>query len=421
MNISPGASERNAPERNAPEPSAPEPHAPGRNATARSATGRNHTEDVHRHNLSTLLTAVHRSGGLPRARLTELSGLNRSTVASLVAELVEAHLVIEAEPDVRERAGRPSRYVRPSPDPVAIAVNPEVDAITLGVVGLGGKVVHRVRRPVAVPTAEVAVAAIAAMIGELGRGGQLAGHRVVGIGAAIPGLVRRADGVVRLAPHLDWVDAPFARLLREATGLPVRAANDASLGASAERLFGAGVDASDLVYLNGGASGIGGGVIVAGNPLGGAAGYAGELGHTLVNSAGRACHCGATGCLETEVSQAALLTMLGETEAGRLSAALAASTEPAVAAEVARQLDFLGVALRNIVNVFNPSRIVLGGFLGLLQHADPAGLAARVGDAALRAPFESATIMRAALGDEVLMIGAAELAFESLLADPGAT
>lgn len=379
------------------------------------ATGRNHTEDVHRHNLSMLLTAVHRSGGVPRARLTELSGLNRSTVAALVAELVEARLVVEAEPDVRERAGRPSRYVRPSAYPVALAVNPEVDAITLGVVGLGGKVIQKVRRPsVDGSTAPDVVAAIAAMIGEL----DLGAYRVVGVGAAIPGLVRRVDGVVRLAPHLGWVDVPFTRLLQDATGLTVHAANDASLGASAERLFGAGVDASDLVYLNGGASGIGGGVVVAGSPLAGVAGYAGELGHTLVNSAGVACHCGAIGCLETEVSQAALLRLLGVADSGDLQAALVASTSAEAGAEIARQLDFLAVALRNIVNVFNPARIVLGGFLGILHDADPGRLMGSVGSAALRAPFETVRIMRAALGADVLMIGAAELAFGPVLADP---
>ncbi|HEY9499624.1 MAG TPA: ROK family protein [Terrimesophilobacter sp.] len=379
------------------------------------ARGRNHTEDVHRHNLSAILTLVHRSGGVPRARLTELSGLNRSTVASLVAELVGARLVIEAEPDVRERAGRPSRYVRPSPHPVAIAVNPEVDAITLGVVGLGGNLIRSTRRPVAgAPTVSNIVATIAAMIGEL----DLAGHRVVGVGAAVPGIVRRQDGVVRLAPHLGWVDAPFAKLLEDATGLTVHVANDASLGASAERLFGAGVDASDLVYLNGGASGIGGGVVVAGNALGGVAGYAGELGHTLVNSTGHACHCGASGCLETEVSQAALLGVLGIADAAELQPALAAATSAAVDAEVARQLDFLAIALRNIINVFNPGRIVLGGFLGILHDADPERLTALVGATALRAPFETVRIMRAALGPDGLMIGAAELAFLPILADP---
>ena len=382
--------------------------------------GRNHTDDVHRHNLSVLLTAVHRSGGLPRARLTQLSGLNRSTVAALVAELVDAGLAIEAEPDERERAGRPSRYVRPSARVCSIAVNPEIDAIRLGVVALGGRIVAREERAISgLPSAESVVATITEMISALDLGGKL----VVGIGAAIPGLIRHEDGVVRLAPHFGWIDEPFSGPLAEATGLPVFSANDASVGANAERLLGAGVNARNVVYLNGGASGIGGGVIVEGSPLSGASGYAGELGHTLVNSAGRRCHCGAIGCLETEVSQAKLMQVLGLTDPTGLGAALAANhgvTEGigAVLDEIERQRSFLSVALRTIVNVFNPELIVFGGFLGDLYDHDPERLLTLTVGQSLDPPAEAVSMTRAALGTDTLLLGAAELAFASLLADP---
>ncbi|MEO6941387.1 MAG: ROK family protein [Terrimesophilobacter sp.] len=380
-------------------------------------TGRNHTEDVHRHNLSVLLTAVHHSGGLPRARLTELSGLNRSTTAALVSELVATNLVIEAEVDSREGVGRPSRYVRPSVLPVALAVNPEVDAMTLGIVGMGGHVFHRVRRKVAGEhTVDAAIAAAASMIREL----DVSGHRVVGVGAAIPGQVRRSDGVVRLAPHLGWVDAPFARLLEDAVGLPVHAANDASVGADAEGTFGAGRGINDLVYLNGGASGIGGGIISGRRPLGGSASYAGELGHTLVHSDGIVCHCGATGCLETEVRRAPLLKLVGlrDEESDQLGQALLDSTSDAVHEEVSRQLGFLGITLRNAVNTLNPERIVLGGFLAALYAAAPEKLWQSRAAQPLAASGESVSIVPAELGSDILMVGAAELAFSGLLADP---
>jgi predicted NBD/HSP70 family sugar kinase len=242
---------------------------------------------------------------------------------------------------------------------------------------------------------------------------------------AVPGLVRESDGVVRLAPHLEWVDEPFAAELAEATGLPVQAANDARLGANAERLFGAGRGTADLVYLNGGASGIGAGVIVGGRPLTGVDGYAGELGHTLVNSAGARCHCGAIGCLETEVSQRSLLAVLGLASADpdELDRALTAALERGdkdVGAEIDRQLGFLATALRTATNVFNPQLIVLGGFLGSLHAVAPDRLAALVAEQALRASGENLAIVRAELGSRILMIGAAELAFAPLLAAPSA-
>jgi predicted NBD/HSP70 family sugar kinase len=252
-----------------------------------------------------------------------------------------------------------------------------------------------------------------------------AASRVVGVAVAVPGIVREGDGVVRLAPHLEWSEEPFAEQLAAATGYPVLAANDASLGANAERLFGAGRGASDLVYFNGGASGIGAGAIVGGRPLTGISGYAGELGHTLVNSSGVRCHCGAIGCLETEVSQQALLAVLGMTaaDADELDRALAdavAAGDTRVLAEVDRQRGFLATALRTATNVFDPGLIVLGGFLGSLHALDPDVLPALVTAQALSANAEKLRIERALLGSDVLMIGAAERAFGPLLASPSA-
>jgi predicted NBD/HSP70 family sugar kinase len=387
------------------------------------ATAGTNLDTVRRHNLATVLGLVHREGPLARSALTQATGLNRSTVGALVGELAELGLVQEREPEMSNRVGRPSPLVAPDGRVVAIALNPEIDAVTVGVVGLDATVHRRVRYPTGrIPTAAEAVRIASAVIDGL-RPDLAAATRVVGIGVAVPGLVREEDGVVRLAPHLEWAEEPFAAELAAATGYPVLAANDASLGANAERLFGAGRGASDLVYLNGGASGIGAGVIVGESPLTGISGYAGELGHTLVNSSGIRCHCGAIGCLETEVSQSALLRVLGLDAADpdelerALSAAIAAG-DAAVTAEVDRQIGFLATALRNATNVFDPQLIVLGGFLGALHALDPERLPRLVGEQALAASAERLSIVRARLGSDILMIGAAELAFGPLLASP---
>ncbi|MFF1633406.1 ROK family protein [Leifsonia sp. NPDC058248] len=388
----------------------------------RGRTGTN-LDTIRRQNLATVLGMVHRGGPAARSSLTQATGLNRSTVGALVGELVELGLVTEREPETSNRVGRPSPVVVADTRVVALAVNPEIDAITVGIVGLDGVVHRRVRHPTGqVPTGAEAVAIASAMIDGL-RPELAAATRVTGIGVAVPGLVRESDGVVRLAPHLEWVDEPFAAELAAATGFPVHAGNDARLGANAERLYGAGRGATDLVYLNGGASGIGAGVIVGGVPLTGVSGYAGELGHMLVNSAGIRCHCGAVGCLETEVSQRALLRVLGleEADTDELDRALAAAVkagDPAVSAEIERQLGFLAIALRNATNVFNPQLIVLGGFLGSLHALAPERLAALVAEQVLSASGEHLAIVRAELGSSILMIGAAELAFAPLLASP---
>lgn len=381
----------------------------------------NSNDSVRRHNLSVLLRLVHHTAGISRSQLTRQTGLNRSTIAALVGELVERQLVVETDPDSNNQVGRPSPIVRPGPRALGIAVNPEIDAITVGIVGLGGRVLRRVRSVVDhVPTAREAVTISTTVIDVLRDEFDL-GSRAVGIGVAVPGLVRSHDGLVRLAPHLGWSDEPLADMFEEATGFPVVAANDARLGTLAESIFGAGRGLTDMVYLNGGASGIGGGAIINGTPLRGVSGYAGEFGHTLVNSAGRKCHCGAIGCLETEVQRSTLLEVLGLTDADAddLDGALsAASTSAAVAAEIARQLDTLAITLRNATNALNPQLIVLGGFLGSLFSVAPERLERAVAAEALPAPGDSLRITRAELGSNLLMIGAAELAFESILADP---
>jgi predicted NBD/HSP70 family sugar kinase len=382
----------------------------------------NNLDSVRRNNLSMVLDIVHRRRSVSRSEITRATGLNRSTVAALVGELAELDLIVESSPDVTSSVGRPSPIVTPHSSCVAIAVNPELDAITVGVVGLGGVVHVRLREEVDhVVSAAETVEIVARMLRSLDKT-HLAGMRVAGLGLAVPGLVRASDGLVRWAPHLGWTDEPITVELEAATGHRTVAGNDASLGALAEHIFGAGIGVTDLVYLNGGASGIGGGVIANGAPLGGVAGYAGEFGQNRPGVRAHADRATVDGTLEDEVSRARLLAVAGlatadETE---LADALLASDDAGVRAELARQSRVLSVALSNAVNVLNPQLVVLGGFLAAVYSADPASLEALVAQQSIAASFEGVRIEPAALGADLLMIGAAQLVFEQLIADPAA-
>jgi predicted NBD/HSP70 family sugar kinase len=197
--------------------------------------------------------------------------------------------------------------------------------------------------PTARQTVTIAADAISRMRAELD-----ATRTILAVGVAVPGLVHGPGSGVRLAPHLDWHDEELGQMLSAAIDLPVFAGNDANVGAIAEHIFGGHPHPDHMIYVNGGASGIGAGFVVAGELLQGAAGYAGELGHTLVGGIDT-CHCGRIGCLETEVSQ---------------------SSGTAVA-DVHRQAGFLGIALGNAINLLNPNVIVLGGFLRLFRSSRP--------------------------------------------------
>jgi predicted NBD/HSP70 family sugar kinase len=380
------------------------------------------TEDVRRANLAAILGLLYRQGPVSRATLSKLTGRNRSTTASLVTDLVELNLAEESDPDQADRrVGRPSPVVSLRPEITAIAVNPEIDVLTIGLVGLDGTVRRVVRHAYdRIPTAAEVISISAAVIA--GMSVKLKTLHVVGIGVAVPGQVQTATGVVRNAPHLAWLDEPIADPLTAATGFRVSVANDAAVGALAEHEFGSGRGSQHLIYLNGGASGIGGGVITSGRLLSGASGYAGEFGHIRVSSSDAADSAGIVGTLEAEVSRSALQTALGlpRVEPGEFTESLLANRSATVVEVVRRQLRHLGSAVASAINIFDPQVIALGGFLAALQAYDPSYLADQVAGSALAPSMENVRITPAELGENLLMIGAAGLAFAPLLADPAA-
>ena len=371
-------------------------------------------------NLSRLLRLAHLDGPVSRATLTGATGLNRSTIADLVGDLVALGVVEERAPDPSRRVGRPSPLVAPHPRVVTIAVNPEVDALTIAVVGLDRTVRRRERIEM---TELLTPERTARLIGErmdAWRQDELAEAAIAGIGVAVPGLVRASDGLVRDAPHLRWTDTALRELIETATGLPTVVGNDAALGVLAEHLFGAARGIDDVVYLNGGASGIGGGLIVHGMPVAGASGYSGEFGQNRPGIASSDDRRASDGVLEDEVSRARLLAVLGRDNADEpaLAEMLRATSAPEVRDEIARQRRILSTALANAVNVLNPAVVVLGGFLAMLATDDLDRFTEAVVAQTMPANGEDLEIRPAALAEDRLLIGAAEAAFAELLRDP---
>jgi len=205
-------------------------------------------------------------------------------------------------------------------------------------------------------------------------------------------------------------------------------ANDARTALVAEGLFGAGRGRPEFVYLNGSASGIGGGIVAAGRPVLGRHGYAGEFGHRVVHPGGLPCHCGRIGCLETEVRRDRLLAAVGldDVTAEQLPQALTEalaegltrkrSTE--VRAELDRQVGWLAQGLSDVVTALDPEAVVLGGFLATLADASGGRLQELVRSTGFAALSGDIEVVAAELGTDLLTIGAAELIFADLLADP---
>jgi predicted NBD/HSP70 family sugar kinase len=383
-------------------------------------------DSVRRRNLSSLLAHVHRAGQISRSSLTAATGLNRSTVGALVTDLAARGLLEEGEPVGRGTPGRPSPQVRPRPGGVVVlAAEVEVSTISFAVAGLGG-VLHeqvRVDRAAHRRTPEATVEDLVALIDDATA--RLAPDRpVLGLGVAVAGIVRRDDGFVHVAPNLEWHDVPLGEMLADRLGnqTPVSMGNDADLGAMAEHMRGAGVGVDNLIYV---ASevGVGGGIIIGGRPLTGAAGYAGEIGHIAVNPDGAECRCGARGCLEAETGEWALLRHVGRARTNEREAVDEVLREAAIGdAGALRALEtiggWLGVGLADLVNIFNPNRLVLGGMFAKAHPYISAALQREL-DQRVQGPSRSmVTVLPTTLGEDSTLIGAVELAFEPLLADP---
>ena len=382
-------------------------------------------DEVRRQNLGALLRWVHLHGATSRAELTSLLGLNRSTIGALTADLAAAHLVAEDTPKGLRRAGRPSLVVRPQSASVyAYAVSIEVDRLRAARVGLGGVVLDRreLPRPRGVQILET-VAPLAGFVREMHRRVP-AGAIYVGGGVSVAGMVRREDGLVRLSPHIGWVDEPIGAALAAELGgdQPMTVGNHADVAALAEHARGAAAGCDNVLYLYGDV-GIGGGIIAGGRRVTGHGGYGGEVGHMVVNPHGKHCGCGSRGCWETEIGEAALLTAAGRAGATGRDAILtvvdAAERGDTTARNALRQVgDWLGFGVANLVNIFNPEAVLFGGTLRDVYLAAAAHVRSRLNEMALPATREHVRLRTPALGDDATIVGAAELAFERLLADP---
>lgn len=384
------------------------------------------TESLRRANLSRVLRLLHVDGPATRAELTARTGLNRSTVGDLVADLAARDLVVEGQPQATGSRGRPSPLVSVRTDTVAVlAVDVKVDSVAVAVVTLGGHVaarerVERLRARTGVDDTVKDVTVLAREVMEAMKPGQ----RLFGVGVSVAGLVHTGSGLVHVGPNLGWRDVVIADLVTEALGhdAATRVLNDADAGAVAEWLRGAGRDIDHLVYLSG-EVGVGGGIIVRGQVMLGHDGYAGEIGHTVIDADGRPCRCGAVGCWETRVGEAALLRLAGESEDGGRGAvdrvlAAADAGDPVALGALEELAWWMGVGIAGLVNTFNPQRVVLGDLHARLHRYVEGPVRDHLARASLVASRSQVDVVPSVLGDDAALIGAAEAVLEGLLDDP---
>jgi predicted NBD/HSP70 family sugar kinase len=230
--------------------------------------------------------------------------------------------------------------------------------------------------------------------------------------------VERLTYVVGLAPNLGWHDAAFGALVQKAIPqLPVSIGNDADLAVLAEHSRGSARGYDDVIYLLG-RVGVGAGILVDGRPLRGAGGLAGEVGHTILDPAGPLCHCGAQGCVEMFIGDAALVRLAGaEGDVDDVLRAAAKGEDTALKA-VQSLAESLGFAVANMVNLLNPRLVVMGGSLEDVLGLAQVQVEAALDQHAMAAARSMVELRASGLGEDGSLLGAAELAFGPLMADP---
>ncbi|MFF3957847.1 ROK family protein [Streptomyces sp. NPDC001890] len=391
-------------------------------------------DTVRRSNLSLVLRAVRdeAEGGATRAGVAARVGLTRAAVSSLVEQLLATGFLTESGKTFSGQAGRPGTALKVArTGPAGLGVEVNIDYVSVCVVDLAGTGRVRLTEHLdnrGAPPGEVLAraAGIAARTLESAREQEL---RPVGVALALPGLV--SGGTVRQAPNLGWNRVPaedlFAAALARARpgheAPAVASENEANLAALAELWFGGLDELRSFLYLTG-EIGVGGALVVNGELLRGAHGFAGEIGHVVVDAEGPECRCGSRGCLEQYAGQAALLRAAGIAESGsgagvaELERRARAGDERAVAA-VAEAGRMLGRVLSGAVNLLDPDAVVLGGiYRNLMPWLSPPAdqeLTGRV-VSGLWSPGSGRLRASSVAGDAAR--GAAALVLTKVLADP---
>lgn len=374
---------------------------------------------VRRHNSALVLGTIADSPGISRAGIAARTGLTKATVSSLVERLMSAGLVTDGEPERRSGPGRRGTSLSlAATGPRGLGIEIGVDYLASCLVDFTGQVVVSRTRPSdnrALRTEQV-LSTVAKDVRAAARG-----HRLGGVGLAVPGLVEPATGLLRLAPNLGWSDVDLQAELSRRIGkeLPATVGNEADFAALGELWDGGHGDPGDFVYVSG-EVGIGAGIVIDGELFHGVHGLAGEIGHIPVHPQGPVCACGARGCLERVAGQDEILRRAGIDPQGGLAELVhRLETRDRTALSSVRLAGRrLGTALSIVVNLVDVPTIVLGGAYATLEPWLSGPLLEELSRRVVSARWSPVRVLRSTLGASAAMRGAAGVAVRAIHADP---
>ena len=376
-------------------------------------------ESLRERNRLRVIDALRSRGAISRAEIARQTGLSRSTVSSLVADLQATGMVVERAVEgvaaAGPQGGRPPVLVAlDSSAGAVVGLDFGHDSLRVAVADLSYAILAETAVELEVDTnAHDALDAAARLVSELLDEAAVGHGRVLAAGVGLPGPIDRASGLVHSQPILpSWVGLEPARELQERLGVPVHLDNDANVGALGESTFGAGRGTRVMAYLRLSA-GIGAGLVIDGRPFRGARGVAGEIGHVLVDPQGPICRCGNRGCLETFVAGPALCELLRRSH-GPLTVKdllrLAKEGDAGCQRVITDAGRVVGRAVADLCNYLNPDLVVVGGDLSAAGDLVIEPMREAVGRFAIPAAADDVQIVVGTLGDRAELLGALALA-----------
>ena len=392
-------------------------------------------------NLSVIMHQLRENAPISRAALADITGLNKTTVSSLVRELIERQFVREVgfeTPGGGRSAGRLAMML--TLDPAAgyiVSAEIGVDFLLVICTDFAPQVIWRCKEPINPDMGQQAIFdRLLALLHQAVAVGCETCNTLLGVAVGVPGLVEQASGTLLFAPNLRWENVPLRLPLEEFVNAPLVVDNEANMAALGEHYFGAAQGYDDVLYISAGV-GLGGGFVHGGRIYGGVSGFGAEVGHMTMDPEGELCNCGNRGCWETQVSQRALFRYLrravGQGRPSRLIEMtednLGQLTVPIVV-EAARAGDslslealdvlghHLGIGVASLVNALNPQLVVFGGILSLAGEFLLPVVEAELGRRALRWNRDAAQVELARHGFDACVMGGVARVFQTILAEP---
>lgn len=379
------------------------------------------TSALGRLNRQRVIQALQGSGGLTQAEISRSADLAPATVSKIVRELTQQGIVTVHSPD----ESRTRHYVTLART-AGIVAGADLGHryLTVALADLNHTILGRFSERFeheldAKPALERTRAAIDKLCAEAAESRTHLRH--VGLGLPSPiDILTGQVGAMSILP--GWVGINAAELASEVLGVPVSVDNDANLGALAESRHGAGQGTASFAYLKLG-DGVGAGIVLEGKLFRGPRGTAGEIGHTTVDEYGKVCRCGNRGCLETLVNARAIVRALEDRFEVEPSIAdvirMARGGDPGCRRVLEDTGRLLGLATANLCNVINPDKIVIGGQLAQAEELITAPLREAIQRFGIPSAVRSVDVSVSALGPDLHVRGAIDLALDHVLDENG--